>query len=196
MNKTIKSYDKFAKELAGKFDTIGVRVKDVQNAFSYVKKENPRVLELGCANGRDVQEILKHTKNYIGVDGSKELIKIAREKLPQTKFIVNVFDKLEFPNQNFDIIFDFASLMHLDKKELTKILKEIYYWLDDDGVLLLSMKEGKYLQFLSRGFGERVQYNYRSDDIILITKDNYKMLNIEKMNTNDQDWFTMILQKK
>lgn len=196
MNKTIKSYDKFSKELANKFDAIGVRVKDVERTFSYIKKENPRVLELGCANGRDAQEILKRTENYIGVDGSKELIKIAKEKLPQAKFVVNFFDKLKFPNQNFDIVFDFASLMHFDKDELIKMLKKISCWLDDDGILLLSMKEGEYSQFLSKGYGERVQYSYTADDILSITKNDYEMLDLEKMNTNDQNWFTMILKRK
>lgn len=196
MNKTIDSYDKFAKELANKFDAIGIRVKDVERTFSYVKKENPRVLELGCANGRDAQEMLKRTKSYIGVDGSKELIKIAKEKLPQAKFIVNVFNKLEFPSHSFDIVFDFASLMHFDKDELTKMLKKISHWLDNDGVLLLSMKEGEYSQFLSKGFGERIQYNYQADDILSITADDFEMLNLERMNTNNQDWFTMILKRK
>lgn len=196
MNKTIKSYDKFSKELANKFNAIGVRVKDVERTFSYIKKENPRVLELGCANGRDAREILKRTKNYIGVDGSKELIKIAKEKLPKAKFIVNNFDRLEFPSHSFDIVFDFASLMHFNKNELTEMLKKISCWLDDNGVLLLSMKEGEYSQFLSKGYGERVQYSYMVDDILSMIKNDYEMLDLERMNTNNQDWFTMILKKK
>lgn len=196
MNKTVKSYNEFAQELAHKFDAIGARSKDIELVFSYVKKENPRVLELGCGNGRDAQEILKRTKNYLGVDGSKELVNIAKKKLPKAQFDVCLFDKLKFPDCSFDIIIDFASLMHLNKIKLTKILKEISHWLDDSGVLSLSIKEGKYSQFLSRGFGERIQYSYLPDDVLLMAKDNYVMLNLERMNKNDKNWFTIILQKK
>lgn len=196
MNKTIKSYDQFAKELVRKFDRIGARTKDIKNVFSNIKKENPSVLELGCANGRDAQEILKRTNNYLGVDGSWELIKIAKKKMPQAEFRFGLFDKLKFPVRSFDIVIDFASLMHLNQNQLAKILKKIKRWLKDNGVLLLSMKEGDYSQFLSQGFGERIQYSYRPNDIISMTQNDFKILKIERMNKNNQDWFTIILQKR
>ena len=39
MSKTIKSYDKFAKELANKFDTIGIRKKMFKTLFLTLKKK-------------------------------------------------------------------------------------------------------------------------------------------------------------
>lgn len=170
MNRTIQSYDRYAKELAEKFDKIGARIKDIEKVFLYTKKENPRVLELGCAHGRDAKEILKRTSNYVGIDGSRELIKIAKARLPRAKFICETFDKLEFPKNSFDIIIDFASIMHFDKIGLRQIFRNAHQWLADDGVMMISMKEGKYEKFLSRGYGERVQYSYELNDIKSIIK--------------------------
>jgi len=87
-NQTLHTYNKSAKQLADKFAGIGSRKADVKRAFELRGKANPRVLELGCGDGRDAKEILKGTKNYAGIDYSSELIELARAKNPKTKFEV------------------------------------------------------------------------------------------------------------
>ena len=195
MNRTIQDYDKYAKDLAEKFDKIGTRVNDIRKLFSFNKKKNPRVLELGCAHGRDAQEILKHTSNYIGVDASEGLLNIAKNRLPQAEFICQEFHKLEFPDNSFDVVIEFASIMHYDKTGLKEIFQNIYQWLTSDGLLMISMKEGKYSKLLSKGHGERTQYVYEIDDIKQMTKSRFKILDIEKTHFRDQNWFTAILKK-
>ena len=195
MNKTVQNYDKYAVALAEKFDKIGARKKDIEKVFSHTKKQNPRVLELGCAHGRDAQEILKHTSNYIGVDASEGLLKIAKERLPQAEFICQEFHELKFPDNSFDIIIEFASIMHYDKIGLTKIFQNAYKWLDSEGLFMISMKEGKYSKFSSKGYGQRTQYTYRIDDIKGMTRDLFKIIDIETSHLRDQNWFTMILRK-
>jgi len=194
MNKTIQDYDKYTAALAEKFDKIGVRKKDIEKVFSHTKKQNPRVLELGCAHGRDAQEILKHTSNYIGVDASEGLLKIAKERLPQAEFIRQEFHELKFPDNSFDIIIEFASIMHYDKTGLTKIFQNAYKWLDGEGLFMISMKEGKYSKFLSKGYGERTQYMYEINDIKQIIKGTFKILDVGKTHLRDQHWFTMLLK--
>lgn len=197
MSKTIESYDQYAKDLAHKFNAIGPRTNDVKRAFSFVKKKDPRILELGCANGRDAKEILKLTKNYTGVDGSEELIKIAKKNLPNVRFIVFDFKKLDFPEKSFDIIFDFASLFHLNKIQLKKILMRVSKWLDINGIILISAKRGRYCRESSKGgFGKRVQYLYEPSDIINMTREYFKVLDLDEQSLRGQDWFTIILQKK
>ena len=89
MNKklqTIETYNKSAKQLADKFDSLGTYAVDIEEVFDLVKKANPKVLEIGCANGRDALEILKRTNDYIGIDIAEQLIDIARRKIPRAKF--------------------------------------------------------------------------------------------------------------
>lgn len=195
MNKTIQDYDKYAKDLADKFDRIGVRANDIKKLFSYHKKKNPRVLELGCAHGRDASEILRYTSNYIGVDASEELLRIAQDKLPKVKFIRQTFDKLKFSERSFDIIIEFASIMHYDKIDLRRISHNVHKWLDEEGLLMISMKEGKYSKFFSKGYGQRVQYTYEIDDIKVMIENLFEIINIEKAHLRNQSWFTMILRK-
>jgi len=62
---TIDTYNATAEQMAVKFSDLGPRMSDIQRAFSYVMKFAPRVMEIGCGNGRDAQEILKHTDQYL-----------------------------------------------------------------------------------------------------------------------------------
>ena len=44
-----------------KFDELESYV-DLEETFNLVGKKNPKVLEIGCGNGRDAREIIKRTK--------------------------------------------------------------------------------------------------------------------------------------
>lgn len=83
---TIDTYNKSAQALARKFNDLGVRISDIEEVFNLLNKENSKVIEIGCGNGRDAEEIIKHTNDYLGLDISEELIKLAQEKVPQGNF--------------------------------------------------------------------------------------------------------------
>lgn len=60
----IDVYNATAEEMTRKFAGIGSRVEDILQAFSYIQKDVPKVVEIGCGNGRDAREILKYTPDY------------------------------------------------------------------------------------------------------------------------------------
>ena len=122
MDKNLEIYNSDASLYAFNFNKFN-RVKDIDHIFSLCKKDLPRVLELGCANGRDGKEILKRTKQYIGVDGAENLLNIAKKEVPTGEFILANFKDLDFNANSFDIIIDFDSLFHLDKYDLKKTFK-------------------------------------------------------------------------
>lgn len=119
---TIDTYNKSARLHTDKFDEIDIRFDDIEKTFSYINKPNPKTIEFGCGNGRDAQEIVKRTNDYLGVDLSNELLKIARDKVPNANFKLDDFETLDLP-RNTDIIFAFASLLHSNKKILRRFLK-------------------------------------------------------------------------
>jgi trans-aconitate methyltransferase len=115
-------YSQNASSFAEKFDRIGPRVADVREVFSLIPKENPSVLELGCGNGRDASEILKHTNNYLGIDFSPALVELARKANPKGNFQTADFEDFEFP-KDLDAVFAFASLIHTPKEVQVAVLK-------------------------------------------------------------------------
>jgi tRNA G46 methylase TrmB len=59
-NETIQTYDENAESMARKFNNIGVREEDLERFFDLVEnKDSPSVIEIGCGNGREAEEILK-----------------------------------------------------------------------------------------------------------------------------------------
>ena len=106
-------------------------------------KDNDRILDLGCGNGRLI-EALKDTKiEYLGIDNSEELIKLARVNYPTSKFIMaDILDleKIEeIKTAKFDYIFCLATLQHLPSPELrVKVLREMKLLLSDKGRIIIS----------------------------------------------------------
>lgn len=192
---TKTTYIKSAKALADKFDKMAARKDDIKEVFELLEKDNPKVLEIGCASGRDALEIIKYTNNYIGVDISEPLIKIAQKKLPKVKFEVADIQDYDFL-QGLDIVFSFASLIHIPKDNLKEIFSKIYTSLNKYGLICLSLKYSDDYKKVEKTdeFGTRTYYYYSDKDIIEITPE-FKVLKKEIISFRDQQWLEMILQK-
>lgn len=194
MDITTKYYSDNAKDYAQKFDRSGPRVKEVNRAFELCGMDNPRVLELGCANGRDAEIILEKTKNYLGVDGAEGLLDIFRNRFPDASVKLADFRTLTFPEQSFDIVFDFASLFHLDKLELKNILRNIHGWLRKNGILVTTGKYGEYQKFINPEQGNKIQYFYKPE-IIFELASNFEIVEQKIEDMRGQAWYILILRK-
>jgi len=114
-----------------------------------------KVLDLGCGNGRfyevmkdynpptassrSLRERAPKKVDYIGVDISEKLIKIAKEKYPKVKFLVADALNLPFPNNYFDKVYAIAFFHHIPSKEYRlKVLKEIKRVLNKNRLLILT----------------------------------------------------------
>src|SRR3989344_6490320 len=160
--KTLDTYNKTAKELADYFVGIGARTEDIKRAFGYIKNtDQPNVLEIGCGDGRDAVEIATRTSNYIDTDPSEKMLDIARRKLPTAKFEVSGAVEYDFPEE-LDIIFAFASLLHLDKDEVKVVFDKAAKVLRPSGVFYISLKfKPEYTEEVKIDeFGERMFYFY------------------------------------
>jgi trans-aconitate methyltransferase len=199
LQKTIDTYDQAAVQLADYFQSIGTRVSDIEIAFDLIAgTKNPAVLEIGCADGRDAQEIVKRTNHYTGFDVSKELIKIAREKVPGAKFQVADARTYQYHGK-LDIVFAFASLLHLDMDELINSLKNIHKNLNTEGILFISLKKAdKYKSYLKRDqYGERLFYLYSPEEIKELIRGNFSIEYESKgfITGNNTQWFDIALKK-
>jgi SAM-dependent methyltransferase len=193
---TVQTYNKSAKELAKKFDDLGARVLDIEEGFSLVNKENPKVLEIGCGNGRDGQEILKRTNDYLGIDISEELIKLAKEKVPEGHFEVADTLSFNFP-MGLDLVFAFASLIHITKEEFKEVSEKLYNCLNDNGIVRISLKySDTYKEVTEESeFGIRTYYHYSQEDIKEIAN-GFKILKSEVLDKGRKTWLEVTLQKK
>lgn len=189
---TVDTYNNAAGAMAEKFNSQGARVDDVELAFAFVAKKEPRVFEIGCGNGRDAKEILKRTRSYLGIDISEEMIEIAKKHNPKGRFMVEDVEEFEFPEA--DIIFAFASLLHSDKNAVRKIFQKAYQKLADDGIFFVSLKLGEYREETRTDeFGTRTYYYYTAELIKELAPE-FKVVYEDTQELREK-WFTLILQK-
>ena len=194
--KTIDAYNKAAAAYAKKFNEIGSRANDVTRGFSYFKRENPKVLELGCGNGRDAKEILKFTNNYLGIDASEEMIKLAKEYLPNAKFLVADAEEFDYP-QNLDIIFAFASLLHFNRDSIKKILEKAHAAFNAEGIFYISVKKDNYHEKIKNDeFGSRTFYFYTEQDFRELAAGKFDVVYVDEQNLRGTEWLTVVLQKQ
>ncbi len=192
---TIETYNKSAKELAQRYDEAGPRVPFIEETFLLCKAEHPHVLEIGPGSGMEAYQILKKTPNYIGVDVSENLLKIAERRNPKGKFVLADIEEFEFP-KNLDIVFSSASLIHTPQAALEKVFIRIFEALKPGGFARVSLKWApKYKEVTKRdSFGVRTYYLYSKEDIQSFNAD-FLMLKVEIEEAEGQKWLELLLQK-
>lgn len=195
----IKIYDNSAQDLAKYFSSIGARVDDIELGLKLADadKKSSTVIEIGCGDGRDAIEIVKRVGQYEGFDPSKGLLEIAKKNLPNTSFVVADALSYIYP-QNVDVIFAFASLLHVNKTDLAKVFKKVTKSLRTGGVFYISLKEQKaYTEEIKKDqYGERMFYFYNTRLIKELAGNLFTTSHEVHYSVGETDWFTVALKKK
>jgi len=144
MNKDYKNTIKVYKRLGKQYiDNISkVNVPKLPKFLKLLPKK-AKILDVGCAGGRDSQIFQKAGHTVIGIDIVDEFLKEARKRVPKVKFIKMDLMRLKFPNNYFDTIWAQAALLHFKKSDLPKILKQFYNKLKTGGLLHIQLKRGR-----------------------------------------------------
>ena len=122
-----------AKEYENKFSFVHHYGEDVINMID--APINSFVVDLGCGSGALTQKISQRGYSVIGIDGSPDMLKLARELHPNLKFIeadARYFNMEE----KADVIFSNAVLHWIDGNEQDNLLKNIRRNLKDNGSLV------------------------------------------------------------
>ncbi len=113
--------------------------------YDFVKLLQPKskILDVGCAGGRDSKRFRQRNFNVFGIDLVDSFLKEARKNVFGVKFIKMDMRKLEFPENYFDAIWANAVLLHLKKKDVPKTLREFHRVLRPGGKLQIRVKQGQ-----------------------------------------------------
>lgn len=136
---SIPYYNKHAQDF---FDTtINIDLSELYKLFLSHLSKGAKILDAGCGSGRDSKYFVSQGYEVEAFDGSKELVKLAREftNLPvQHKFFSDVCEK-----DVFDGIWAAASLLHLPKNELISVLAKLKAALNPKGIWFMSFRYGE-----------------------------------------------------
>lgn len=195
---TIETYDKSAKELAEYFKGIGARTEDIERAIELAHAgSKARVVEIGCGDGRDAEEIVPRVAFYEGYDPSEGLLEIARKRLPGTSFIKADALTYNYP-ENLDVVYAFASLLHVDKTDFKRALEKIAAALRTGGIAYISLKERPAYEAEVREdeFGKRMFYYYHPTVVKALAEDLFEPVHEAHYTIGHGKWFRIALRKK
>ncbi len=135
--------NRIIQEVTEGYDNVADKFSHTRNFFwadlefiqDLVSSED-RILDFGCGNGRLAGFLKGKCRNYLGVDVSKELLKIAEKNNPDSKnkFLVlpkegRGLNSILDPQEKFDKVFSLAVFHHLPsnkyREEQAKILYDI-----------------------------------------------------------------------
>ena len=195
IDKTLKYYNENAQPFAS--GTVSVKFTEVQDKF--LEKLNPDayILDFGCGAGRDTKYFLSRGYQVDAVDGSEQLCRIASE-YTGIKVRQKLFQELD-EKEKYDGIWACASILHLPKKQLREVLKNMYAALKSEGWIYTSFKDG---EFEGERNG-RYFTDFTTDTFKDFIHDMHGLKIEEQWITGDvrpgrgeEKWLNLLLQKK
>lgn len=100
-----------------------------------------RILDFGCGPGRDLLALKRLGHEPVGLDGCAAFVEHAR-RLSEAEVWHQDFLELNLPDQSFDGAFANASLFHVPRQELARVLAQLKSCLKPGGVLFASNPHG------------------------------------------------------
>ncbi len=121
--------------------TVTADMKSLYEPFLSQLRPSGRILDLGCGSGRDSRYFIQKGYQVEAMDGSQKLCTLASEYIGR-KVVCGRIEDLDYENE-FDGIWACASLVHIEKKDMLRVLERIKRALKERGVLYLSLKYGQ-----------------------------------------------------
>ena len=109
---------------------VGTADHDVSQNYAAlldaIETEKPfKILNLGCGPGRDLKYFKSLGHIPVGVEGSKTFVEVTA-KLSGCVVYHMDFIKLDLPQVEYDGIFANATLFHIPKQEIKRVMMELY----------------------------------------------------------------------
>lgn len=201
MRVTIDTYNKSAQSMAEHFQAYatGTALLEITKALELAGgRTDYRVIEIGCGAGKDAAAIVKRVAWYEGFDPSEKLLDIARQHVKGASFVCTDALRYDYP-RDVDIVFAFASMLHLDKNDFAAVCKKVAAALRPGGILCMTLKEadayGGTLQ--EDEFGKRQFYFYNPVLVRELAGPAFTQVyeTHERVGPKQKPWFTIMLKR-
>lgn len=119
------------------FNTI---VKPRAKRFAKILSPQAKILDLGSGPGNHAKFFKDQGFEITCLDLSEEMLRLCRKKrLPTIKMDL---ENLDLPVSQYDGVWAFASLLHVNRDKAPEIIKKIYQTLKPYGLFSLTLKKG------------------------------------------------------
>jgi SAM-dependent methyltransferase len=128
---------------------LATRAKDAEDVRllgEFVRRlpKGARVLDAGCGPGVPVTRLLGRSFAVTGVDFSEVQLRLARQLVPEARFICQDMTELRFPDSYFDAICCLYAIIHVPREQHRELLRNFHRMLKPSGLALLCMGAGEW----------------------------------------------------
>lgn len=168
------------------------------------RKECVRVLEIGPGSGEILRAFEDRDCRTTSIDISENIISVARTTSPDTVFINGNVLEINFPRDQFDIIYAGALIHLFPYDDALKLLKTLCTWSKPDGVVFINTtihhkSEERILEKTDySGNVSRFRRNWREEEMQeVIINCNFQVLETAYTDEKDRDkkWVGYVLRK-
>lgn len=138
--KTIEAYQALGKRYIENAANINLHALE---DFMKLLPKGGRVLDAGCFGGRDSKKFADAGFEVTGIDLADVFIEEARKYVPQAKFMKMDILEMNFEESYFDGVLAQAVLLHLERSDVPRALKNFWRVLKPAGKIYVGVKEGK-----------------------------------------------------
>jgi SAM-dependent methyltransferase len=193
---TIDSYDKGALDFAKKFAAVFNLAKE--SSFDQFVSLLPgkRVLDLGCGSGDHALYLQNLGCAVTAIDLSESMVQLAKEK----GVVAEVMDieNLIFSPNSFDGIWSVTSLLHIPKKHIDVVIKKLHGLLASNGILYISLKEGRGERYETDGTTNTKRYfvYWLEEELIKKFEHDFILLESNKFRIKERFFMVFLFKKK
>lgn len=120
MKKQIEWWDDFARELV----PPEVEFWTIRSLLGEIKDKC--LVDLGCGNGEHVRRYSAEGARVVGVDLSPGMLEVAREKNPNSDFVLADVTKLPFKDETFDKAYSYFCYCYVPWWKQKQAFKEVH----------------------------------------------------------------------
>lgn len=200
-NSWAKSYDDDVKKDNGElkiYKNYELILQSIYDLVEDLNKKNSKILEIGVGTGNLASKFLNSNYDIVGIDQSREMLSVAKEKYPRLKVRLGEFLKIPYDNKSFDIIISTYAFHHLNEREKCIAIEEMIRALKDNGVIIIGD-----LMFESKDSEEKILKNLSQKQIEIIKDEYYSYIDLlsyefnkynKKLEYNRIDKFNYIIR--
>lgn len=178
-------------------NTVNLSMEEILDQFLALLPENAEVLDMGCGSGRDSIYMEDNGCFVTLMDGSERMCRLA--EIHTGKEVLHMtFEEMDF-EEVFDGIWGCASLLHVEEKDMDRIMGKVMKALKPGGILYLSFRYGETQGFL----GQRYFHDYTQESAYEMLQRQKGLCPLQLWTTKDvrggrkknQEWVNILARK-
>ena len=183
---TADTFNRLAQKYQDKYMDFEFYLDTYDKFCQMVTVKQASILELGCGPGNITRYLINRRNdfNIFAIDIAPNMIQLARENVPQAKFLMMDSRDIHFIQQTFDAVMCGFCTPYMDKSDVANLIKELRAKLNKDGVLYLSTMEGgdELSGFQTSDAGDQVYIHYHQLEFLEahLTANNFEIVATER----------------